>query len=290
MKRTGSLFVAAMLSFIGFFIQPTDGQAWHGGKMATVRVMTFNIHAGIGSDGQYDIARIADAIAQADADVVGLEEVDVHWGERSAYEDEVKRLAEWLHMYAFFAPIYTLAPDRAGQQPRQYGLAVLSRYPIVRAENHLITRLSTQTPDPVPEPAPGFPEVLINVKGIKLSFYATHLDYRADPTVRARQVQDMLAIMAQNPNPRKILVGDMNAEPDAPELAPLYQKLKDAWLIHGEDPGKTYPALQPEKRIDQILTAPMLAVRSAFRLDTLASDHLPVVADVVLTRGNPFSH
>jgi hypothetical protein len=70
MKHTGSLFVAAMLLFLGFFIQPTDGQAWHGGKMATVRVMTFNIHAGIGSDGQYDIARIADAIAQADADVV----------------------------------------------------------------------------------------------------------------------------------------------------------------------------------------------------------------------------
>ena len=74
------------------------------------RLATFNIHAGAGSDNVYDLDRTAAAIAALDADVVGLEEADVHWGARSGWQDSVAELARRLGMQSAFAPIYDLDP------------------------------------------------------------------------------------------------------------------------------------------------------------------------------------
>src|SRR5665647_65346 len=127
----------------------------------TLRVATYNIHAGAGEDNVFDLDRTAAAIASLDADVVGLEEVDVNWGARSEGRDTLQELGSRLHMQIAFAPIYDLDPLAPGQPRRQYGVAVLSRYPIVSRENHEITRLSTQVPNPVPSPAPGFLEAVL---------------------------------------------------------------------------------------------------------------------------------
>lgn len=180
-----------------------------------LRVATYNIHAGAGEDGVFDLDRTARALRDLDADVVGLQEVDVHWGDRSDFVDEARALAGKLGMRVFFAPIYDLDPAAEGGERRQYGVAVLSRYPVTEAENHEITRLSTQTPDPVPAPMPGFAEVTVNVRGAQVHVYSTHLDHRADPSVREAQVADMLDVLAADRGP-KILVGDFNAEATAP--------------------------------------------------------------------------
>jgi hypothetical protein len=50
------------------------------------------------------------ALRALDADVIGLEEVDVHGGERSEYADEARELAAKLGMRVFFAPIYDVDP------------------------------------------------------------------------------------------------------------------------------------------------------------------------------------
>jgi endonuclease/exonuclease/phosphatase family metal-dependent hydrolase len=123
------------------------------------KVATYNIHAGTGEDGVFDLTRTAGVLRALDTDVIGLQEVDVHWAARSGFADEARQLAHRLGMRVFFAPIYDLDPAQASAPRRQYGVAVLSRYPVLSAENHEITRLSTLTPDPVPSPAPGFAEV-----------------------------------------------------------------------------------------------------------------------------------
>ena len=76
------------------------------------------------------------------------------------------------------------------------------------------------------------------------------------------------------------LVGDLNALPEAPELAPLYERYNDAWPLGGEGPGYTIGAENPTRRIDYVFVTPDVAVRSASVPRTLASDHLPVVADL----------
>ncbi|MFI2507124.1 endonuclease/exonuclease/phosphatase family protein [Streptomyces sp. NPDC018972] len=244
-----------------------------------LRVATYNIHAGAGQDQVFDLDRTAAALRDLRADVIGLQEVDVHWGARSDFADEARALAEKLDMRVFFAPIYDLDPaDRDGER-RQFGVAVLSRHPVLAAENHEITRLSTQTPDPVPAPAPGFAEVVVDVRGAHVHVYTTHLDYRADPSVREAQVADMLGVLAADRGP-KVLVGDFNAEPTAPELAPLWERLRDA----APDAGGTYPAIDPVKRIDLITVSPGIRVTGARTVATEASDHRPVVTDLRVRR------
>ncbi|WP_020575184.1 endonuclease/exonuclease/phosphatase family protein [Actinopolymorpha alba] len=257
-----------------------DGAASEdGSKPVPLRVATYNIRAGAGEDNVFNLDRTAAAIRSLNADVVGLQEVDVHWGARSNFVDEAKDLAKRLDMRVFFGPIYDLDPLTEGAPRRQYGLAILSRYPILEAKNHEITRLSTQTPNPAPAPAPGFPEVKVNVRGAFVHVYTTHLDYRSDPSVRRAQVADMLEILAEDRGP-KVLVGDFNAQPSAPELAPLWQSLRDA----APNGGKTYPAIIPVSRIDLVTVSPDVTVRGTHEVATDASDHRPVVADLLVPR------
>jgi len=242
--------------------------------------MTYNVYHGTGADGRLDLERTARVIRESGAEIVGLQEVDVHWGARSDFRDQAERLAELLGMDYFFAPIYRLDPSESGRPRREYGLAVLSEHPIQYAENHEITRLSPLL-GPDPQPAPGFPEVQVNVRGVNVSFYAAHLDYRRDPTVRQMQVGDVLEIVDGDPEPT-LLVGDLNAPPDAPELDPLWDVFDDAWDVQGEGPGYTFPAADPTKRIDYVLTSPSVETDSVDVVDVLASDHRPVVAELSL--------
>ncbi len=239
-----------------------------------LRAMTYNIHYG-----DPDLARIAEVICSSGADVVGLQEVDVHWSERSAFTDEAADIATRCGMEFRFGPIYTLPPLEDGAEPRRFGVAILSRLPILASRNHDLTRLSTQAEGEL-GPKPGFLQVTVSVQGTPVDVFATHLDYRPDPTVRRTQVAEMLRVLGEAHGPL-VLMGDMNAPPDREELAPLFQRLHDAWP-QGGDPGFTYPSDAPTERIDYLFLGGALQVTSASVLDTSASDHRPVVADILL--------
>lgn len=256
-----------------------------GGHGVPLRVMSYNILHGAGTDGVFDLDRTAAAIRAEHPDVVGLQEVDQTWDVRSNFVDEPAALAKALHMHVFFGPIYDLPPLTAGAPDRRYGVAILSRYPIVHAVDHEITRLSTQDPNPVPALAPGFPEAVIAVRGALVHVFDTHLDYRADPSVRQLQVADTVRIM-RAAGGQQVLVGDFNATWDAPELAGLHDILIDAWTATGQPGGETYPAEAPDTRIDHVTVTPGVGIGQAAVPVTLASDHRPVVADLVVSRGH----
>ena len=242
-----------------------------------IRVMTYNIRSGNG-----DLARVAAIIRGFSPDLVGLQEVDVHWGERSAFADQARLLGEMLHMSVRFAPIYTLSGADSTKPVRQFGVALLSKYAVSEWKNDTLTRLSTQVQNPVPAPAPGLLEATIDVEGTAVRVFNTHLDYRADPAVRKQQVAEMVAQISASPGPMLVL-GDMNAGPEAPELEPLLKRLRDSWQTK-TDPGFTYPADKPAKRIDYVLTSNHFLVRAASVPATEASDHRPVLVDLLLIR------
>jgi endonuclease/exonuclease/phosphatase family metal-dependent hydrolase len=250
--------------------------------------MSYNIAGGNG-----DLEQIADAIRAAGADIVAVQEVDVHWSERSSWADQAAELGAMLEMNVRFGPIYSLPGERrAGAAmsvdtvverdvpPREFGLAILSRHPIIEFRNHVIPRLSTQSNEVEPRPLPGFLEVVVRVHGVHIHVFNTHLDYRSDPRVRAAQVAAMLPFLPEQSLP-VILMGDLNAPPHAEELAPLFARLNDAGR-RDREPGHTYPAAAPERRIDYVLYSDRFGFRAAGVMDTRASDHLPVIADLVL--------
>ena len=239
--------------------------------------MSYNIKAGGG-----DLARIAETIRASAADIVALQEVDVHWSARSGFVDQAAVLAERLGMQVGFAHIYEL-PGATGSVPlREYGVAVLSKYPIVAWTNHRITRLSTQAEGTPPAPMPGFLEATIDVHGTRIRVFDTHLDYRPDPAVRRQQVAETLAIIGNGSTPM-LLFGDFNAPPAAPELQPLFKRLRDSWTV-SSDSGFTSPAAAPVRRIDYVFASLHFRVRAASVPASQASDHRPVVVDVLVDR------
>lgn len=270
--------LAASLAACSWF-----GGASHGSVAppgTALRVMTYNIQSGHGN-----LEATATAIRAASADVVALQEVDVHWAERSGFADQAAFLGERLRMHVLFAPIYRLPADSAGQPPREFGVALLSRFPIVTWRNDTLTRLSTQVPNPVPAPAPGLLEATLDVQGTRVRVWNTHLDYRGDPRVRRQQVSEMVADIGAADVPT-IVFGDLNATPTAPELAPLFARLHDAWSpAFGS--GFTYPADSASKRIDYVLVSSRFAVRAATVPDIQASDHRPVIVDLSLLPNEP---
>jgi endonuclease/exonuclease/phosphatase family metal-dependent hydrolase len=244
----------------------------------SLRVVTYNIAAGNGNlDG------IVSVLRAANADIVALQEVDVHWDARSAFADQAAVLGQQLDMQVRFAPIYHVNADRA--PPREYGVALLSRFPIIAFTNQALTRLSTQPNAGPPAPMPGLLDATIDVRGTRVRVFNTHLDYRADPAVRMRQVSEMLTLLKSSAAPT-LVFGDLNATPLASELAPLLAHLEDAWRV-SSDEGLTYPATAPVKRIDYVLMSPHFRSTAAHVPVTLASDHRPVVVNLLLRPARP---
>lgn len=241
-----------------------------GATGAALRVLSFNIHSGVGVDGRLDLARTAEAITDSRAEVVGLQEVDVHWSARSGYADQAGELARRTGMNLFFAPIYDKDPEPGRAERRRYGVAVLSRFPILRAVNHAITRLSTVDATPA-GPMPGFAEAELEVRGRALRFFVTHLDHRPEPGVRSTQVGEMLRVLGPG-----VLAGDLNAGPAAAELQPLFDRLPPT-----EVEGSTFPANAPDRRLDYVLST-LTAAGTRIQADPITSDHRPVQATLHL--------
>lgn len=252
------------------------------GELA-LRVMTYNIAAGTAGGAGGDttgLLRIANTIREANADIVALQEVDVHWSARSGFADQAATLARSLGMEVRFAPIYHNASESG--PAKEYGVAMLSRFPVTSFRNHNLTRLSTQQAGLAPTPAPGLLDATVSVRGVAIRVLNTHLDYRADPAVRVTQTREMLAIIGTVAMPT-LVFGDLNATPDAVELQPFFRTLNDAWRDEAGE-GYSYPAKAPTKRIDYVLYSNHFRAVTARVINTDASDHRPVLAELTLIR------
>ncbi|MGO1227508.1 endonuclease/exonuclease/phosphatase family protein [Brachybacterium sp. AOP42-C2-15] len=185
--------------------------------MSTWRVATYNIRHGLGDDGRVDLARTAREIAALDAEVIGLQEVDQGFGPRSGHEDQAARLGELLGMQVCFGAALELPPARESEPPRRYGLALLTRHEILR---HSLALLPAHPGCAPPTEPRGVLHARIRGPGEQeLDVLVTHLD-NAGRAHRTAQVQGIIRLAADLTGPA-LLMGDMNADPSAPELAAL---------------------------------------------------------------------
>ena len=214
-------------------------------------VSTYNIQWGKGRDGVVDLTRIAQTVAEAD--VIGLQEVERNWREME-HADQVQRLVELFpDRQVFFAPSVDIDGSsgeggRVKGRRRQYGLLVISRWPVLTARTY---------------PLPSYPvhghlndssvllETVIGHPTAPFRFYVTHLNYVSErqrllqsrlildivadapvqggpitgPGVPASEYgADWIAVQKEDvpsmPRPA-ILLGDFNMMPNSPEYAVL---------------------------------------------------------------------
>jgi endonuclease/exonuclease/phosphatase family metal-dependent hydrolase len=239
-----------------------------------LRVMSYNIHAGKDAEQQHNLERVARIIADAGADIVLLQEVD-RATRRSGGEDHLAELARLTSMHAAFGKSLDF-------QGGEYGIAVLSRYPL---ERPIVVPLAVSPPQDRSgsehEPRVGLHVVVATPAG-PLHIVNTHIDHGGAPTYRHQEVMGLLAHVARHvpADARLILGGDLNARPDTPEIAALSLIFGDAWTRCGDGgAGHTFPAHAPDRRIDYILMR-HVGCRDARVIDTQASDHRPVMATI----------
>lgn len=226
-----------------------------------IRVMAYNVHLFLGTDGTHSLRALRETIAESGADIVALCESDA-MRPTAGHVDGVRWLGAKLGYHTAFG-----APTRA----QSYGVALLSRWPITDVEvvelpiERSLTRVAVvgrvQTPNG------------------DLPVVGTHLSVGGGEGKREqiRRVADQVQQFDQ-----AVVLGDFNVTPTDPENEELDTRFSDAWATagHTTGPGGTYPADDPETRIDYVLLHGMTA-RSATTTGTgSASDHRAVVADI----------
>lgn len=226
----------------------------------SLRVLSYNIHHGEGTDGKVDLPRLAGVIRDADADLVALQEVDDKT-KRTLGVDQTAELARLTGMHGRFGK----AIDYQGGG---YGQSILSRTPTGMGEIHWL---------------PGEPDrerriafaVPVTIDGLTFKFATTHL-HHANESYRLRQAKMLNELFAKSTTP-VILAGDLNAYPESPPLA----ELKPIWTISKGDALLTFPAGKPTRQIDYVLSTPAKAftITSTRVIDEpVASDHRPILA------------
>jgi endonuclease/exonuclease/phosphatase family metal-dependent hydrolase len=253
----------------------------------TFRVATWNIHKGADRRGNYHLDLTIDAIASFDADVVALQEVMRNQLETNC-DDQAPLIAEglrrrtgrpWTHVFvkAWVSDKRYCQERGRGDDVEVEGIAFLTAEPLADTR---WTRLP-ESRIAVEVRATSLPDVPI---------IATHLaPNREHRALRARQSATLLPWASQRGG--GILVGDLNAEPDASELQPVFARYRDAWaeaFAGGKTRGFATGQTRPHRvsRIDYVLYAPEvpLTLESVEAVDTSAlglgevSDHNAVVA------------
>lgn len=233
-----------------------------------VRAASYNIKHGRGMDGLVDLERTAATLRDLEADVIGLQEVDLG-ARRSGRSNQVNELAGMLGMHPAFGSFMDYQGGR-------YGMAVLSRYPIVDVT-------------PLRLPVGNEPRVALAVEvrlpdGKTFGIVNVHFDWVGDDGFRFAQADTLATALEARTTPF-ILLGDFNDDPGSRTIE-RFGSLADA-CKKPAGARFTFPSVDPVREIDFIWTSPPGAweVGDVQVVDEqVASDHRPVVAELRLKR------
>lgn len=273
MRELG-LAICALALFIVF--GPMDFRiSGPGGGEGALKVLSYNVRAGLGGDGLGAGEEVADFLRDSGADLVGLQEcrrpMDKH------FTDPTPVILE--RMKGFHSV-------RGGDRGE---LLALSRYPIVSSKEHDLDGYSP------------LQEIVVDANGHKVRFLNVHVltgdpkqvlkgkaagraDYlRVSAQSRHDQAKALVAVLGQSDLPT-ILVGDFNSPPSSRMHRELAKLMQDSWQRRGLGFGLTYRSDYPLWRIDYLWASPAFGVASCEVVCNRLSDHKPLRGSFALPR------
>ncbi len=230
---------------------------------ATVRVMTWNIHGGVGSDRRHDLRRVVDLVQRHRPQIVALQEIDSRRREPCA-PDAFTYLGEELGGNVRNSRLICASDG-------DYGHAVISCWPMSPSRHHDISFGRR-------EPRAAI-ETVVHTPHGPLHLVAAHLGL----SFKERHHQALkLARIARQGGGRTVLMGDLN---DWIAFGSVRRILDE--IFPGHSHMKTFPAFWPFLPLDRIYCQPTSMLQRCWtdRTARFASDHLPLVADLNLSTG-----
>ena len=222
-----------------------------------LRVATYNIHAGVGSDGRFNPQRIGAVIRRLDAHLIALQEVVSVGPDGFALLEDLANASD---MTAIPGP--TMLRGDA-----EYGNAILTRLPVRQVRQFDLS---------VPRYEPrGALCIEFHWGDLRVRTLATHLGLR--PRERRRQVVHLLGHL-DGACDAELLLGDLNEPiPGCGVLRLLGRRYRFL------PPRRTFPAHRPLLPLDRILWRGRLRLQRFHPLTEstphTASDHQPLVAE-----------
>lgn len=230
-----------------------------------IKILSYNIHHANPPSEKGDVINldtIAAIIKKTNADLVGLQEIDVNLG-RSKNVDQAKKLAELTGMYYYFSKGINL-------EKGEYGTVILSKYPIIKSERF-------ELPSPVKSELRSLAVIEVKIKGKTIKFANTHLDLNEE-----NRLEQCAFILDKFKNDKALVVfvGDLNAEPEEAPIKTLAQVFTKSQIPN----GLTIPEVNPKKEIDFIMVNKPRQYKFEHHQvlkETYASDHRPVYVEIV---------
>ena len=224
----------------------------------TIRIMSYNIRNCRGMDNVVDYQRIADVITSTAPNVVALQELDSVTN-RSEGVDVLSHLAALTAMY----PVYGASIPYDGGK---YGIGVLSKEKPVSWKS-------------IPLPGREEARSLLIVEFKDYILCCTHFSLNNEDRKSSVSIIDQAVKGYDKP---VFLAGDINATPTSPVL----EAFSENWAMLSDTAKFTIPSDNATRTIDYILgykpKGHTYSVWQTTVLNTLASDHLPLFADVRL--------
>lgn len=224
-----------------------------------IKVMTYNIQ--LGGTGLQNIANV---ITAQHPDLVCLQEVD-SFTTRSGAVNQAMKLGELTGMYYYFS---RAMPFQGGA----YGDAILSKWPIYQITHYALPAGSGE--------ARQMAVIRTEKNGVMFNFAGTHLDHlgpaAGNSLLQATAINNIVTGITYP----FILGGDFNEVPTSVTIA----KLKEQFTLGCiSSCPVTHPSNAPTRSIDYFMYKPgNFSVLSYGPINTQVSDHLPVVATVML--------
>jgi endonuclease/exonuclease/phosphatase family metal-dependent hydrolase len=251
-----------------------------------VRIATFNLLNGLSlDDGQVDLDRLAAAVTSLDADVMGLQEVDrdqprSHGADLTAVAAQAMGAGDFRFAAALSGTPGARWRAATGAEPAgspAYGIALLSRYPVVSWQVVRLPRARVRVPLWIPaarrlllvrdEPRVALAAVLDGPAG-RFTVCTTHLSFV--PGWNARQLRRVVRAVGNSPGP-VVVTGDLNMGVGAAVRSSGLRALATT---------PTFPADRPRRQLDHVLaTEGLRASAQAEAVRLPLSDHRAVVVE-----------
>ena len=230
------------------------------------RIVTYNIHSGIGRDKKHDYKRIGQFLASSGADVVLLQEMDTRPPERDTAQDVRDICAE---------NTFKLRPSPAIREADGwYGNAILTRYDVLSNDRVDVSQSGRQPRNVqiVELKTEKTPLTVVNThKGLK------KLERRSQFSLLHEHLSQRLK-EKQTP---LVLAGDFN---EWQFFSKAFKGLNS--LLFQQKVGATFPSHFPVFSLDRVWVTDDIKVKACRKLKNaktrVYSDHLPVLIDIEL--------